>query len=458
MLTATLAAADTYRRDLDNGLLLRWSTENDTENIAQLAGLVFRATEDKPPNKFLQEQIHRLMRGDHPLMGPGDFAVVEDTRKEGNPLVACICLLRQDWSYEGIPFRIGRPEIVASDPTYRNKGLIRALFEMIHARSMVEKHMVQAITGIPYFYRQFGYEYVLDLGGKRITYCPLIPQLKQGETESYTLREATVEDIPLLMTCYNRRKTTSIVWTDIRERYWLYVLEGWKKGVPEQDHTDSIQIIVDATGIARGYISTTVKRWSKSLEIWAVDTAPGVSVQTMMPSLLRALQTYGLHMPTYKPDTESLSEISFALGRVHPVYDSLGNTLAPFQELPYAWYVRVPDVASFIRHITPALEKRLANTDLVGYTGELKLDFYQRGLRMVFESGRLITIERWRFVAFDSSAGAGFPSLIFLQLIFGYRSLDELRHIFPDVWANNETEVVLKALFPARPSFVAAII
>ena len=106
------------------------------------------------------------MSGTHPLMGPGDFALVEDQSKPHNPLVACTCLWRHTWEYEGIPFAMGRPEIVASDPAYRHRGLIRALFELIHARSEAEGHLVQAITGIPYFYRLFGYEYALDLEWK----------------------------------------------------------------------------------------------------------------------------------------------------------------------------------------------------------------------------------------------------------------------------------------------------
>ena len=40
-----------------------------------------------------------------------------------------------------------------------DRGLIRMLFEMIHARSQAEGDLVQAITGVAYFYRQFGYEY-----------------------------------------------------------------------------------------------------------------------------------------------------------------------------------------------------------------------------------------------------------------------------------------------------------
>ncbi len=47
---------------------------------------------------------------------------------------------------------------------------------------------------------------------------------------------------------------------------------------------------------------------------------------------------------------------------------------------------------------------------------------------------------------------AGFPPLVFLQLLFGYRSLHELRSIYPDVFAEGEAASVLEALFPKRLS------
>jgi len=456
MVTILPAASAIYRRDLGDGLILRWSTAQDTENIAQLCSMVFRNKADEPANEFMFYWIGRLMRGDHPVMGSGDFGIVEDTRKEGNPLVACTCLWRHTWEYEGVRFAIGRPEIVGSDPAYRNRGLIRALFEMVHARSEAEGHLAQAITGIAYFYRQFGYEYALDLDGKRVTYLSLIPKLKEGESEPFTLREATVEDIPLVMEYYNRRRATSIVWADVSEDYWRYLLEGWKTQ-PERDKTDTLLMIVDATGAPQGYVLTMTKRRGKGLGVWALDAAAGVNVQAVMPSVLRALQAYGLQMPTSKPDAEPLSEISFMLGRTHPVYDVLGDALAPFQEKPYAWYVRVADLPAFIRHIAPVLEQRLANSMLVGYTGEIKLDFYQGGLRLVFEGGHLKSAENWRVPIYEGNAGAGFPPLVFLQVLFGHRTLNELQQAFPDVWVNNEMEVVLRTLFPARPSFVVLL-
>ena len=456
MLTTANAAAADYRRDMGDGLVLRWSTADDTENIAQLVSMVFRSKEDDPPNEHLANRVRLLMRGDHPVMGPGDYAVVEDTRKEGNPLVAAVCLMRMEVEYEGIPLRMGRPEIVATNPTYRRRGLIRALFEIIHARSEAEGHLMQGITGIPYFYRQFGYEYALDLGGRRVTYLSLIPKAKEGETEPYMLREATVEDIPLLSKLYNSRRAESIIWTNISEYHWRYLFEGWKEN-PERDREGICFLIVDASGKAIGYVMCPTIRWGRRYHVDSLEFEPGTNLQAVMPSLLRALQAYGQQVPTYKPDTEPMSEISFDLWRHHPAYDVLGKDLAPFEEPPYAWYIRVPDVPTFIRHITLALEKRLANSPVSGYSGELKLDFYRGGLRIVLEHGHLTTVEHWPVPIYDSNAGAGFPALVFLQLLFGHRSLDELRRIFPDVWADQNTAVVLNALFPARPSYMVPV-
>ena len=74
-------------------------------------------------------------------------------------------LISQTWTYDGIPFGVGRPELVGTQPEYRKRGLVRAQFEVIHAFSAERGEMVQAITGIPFYYRQFGYEMAMGLGG-----------------------------------------------------------------------------------------------------------------------------------------------------------------------------------------------------------------------------------------------------------------------------------------------------
>src|SRR5574340_76142 len=153
-------------RDLGDGLLLRWSSSEDTEELVYLTSMVFRDSENEQPNTRMGNLVREFMSGNHPLMGPRDFVIVEDTRRTEHRIVACTCFWSQAWEYEGIRIGLGRPEIVATDPGYRNRGLVRALFEEIHARSEAQGDLAQGITGIAYFYRQFGYEYALNLGGR----------------------------------------------------------------------------------------------------------------------------------------------------------------------------------------------------------------------------------------------------------------------------------------------------
>lgn len=457
---STDQTAVSYQRHLGDGLLLRWSTADDADKLADLMGLVWRSGEDESPNLRMMESIRRHLRGDFPLMGPGDCAVIEDTKKAGSPIVACACLWRQEWTYAGIPFSVGRPEDIATDPGYRNRGLVRALMDVIHARSAAEGHLVQVISGIPYFYRQFGYEYVLDFGGKRVTYLPLIPEAHEHQQESYTLREATTADIPRIMEIYNYRRASSLIWAVAPEQYWRYMIERWSHpSVLGKDPTvlgmnDRILMIVDAEAAVCGYVVVAVKRWGADLLVYALELAPDLNVRAVVPPLLRALLDYGLHIPAIRPEIEPLREISFLLGRSHSIYEGLGRTLAPYHEPPYAWYVRVPDVPAFIRRIVPVLEQRVANSVMVGYTGELKINFYQGGLRVIFDHGRVTAVDPWRPPVYSASVHAGFPPLVFLQLLFGYRSLDELRYAFPDVWASDEGELLLNALCPACPSYV----
>ncbi len=439
-------------RDLGNGLLLRWSSSEDTEELVYLTSMVFRDSEDEPPNVHLGNLIREFMSGHHPLMGPQDFVIVEDTHRAEHRIVACTCYWSQAWEYEGIHIGLGRPEIVATDAAYRNRGMVRTLFEEIHARSEAQGDLAQGITGIRYFYRQFGYEYALNLGGRSITNLSLIPQAK--ELEQYVLRDAEEADIPFILALYDRRRREGIVSMPMEERWLRYHIRTWN--VNETDDNWHLQIVSDLAGTAIGFLLMPVVRWGKETEIFAFEMVPEVNLQAVLPSILRAVAAQGAQLRV-KPAVEPLSEISFNLGATHPVYEALGSALTSRRYVPYAWYVRVPDVPRFLRQIAPVLERRLAESPLGRFTGELHITLYRSGLHLVFQDGKLTLVEPWRSPAYGRSEDMGIPPLVFLQLLFGYRSLDDLRFAFPDVWVKDEAELLLKTLFPVKPSWVLPI-
>jgi hypothetical protein len=440
----------TYRRNLGDGLVVRWSTAADAAGLQRLYSHVFRDSAESPLNTNVLAYVEDCLSGRHPLLGPGDFALVEDTRK--GMIVSSTNLLAQTWEYEGIAFGVGRPEIVATEPEYRNRGLVRAIFDLIHARSQAQGHLAQAITGIPYYYRQFGYEFALDLGGNRTVFFAAIPKLKDGESQAYQLRDATLDDIPQLMELYDRERARGPISARIGDHSWRWTIQGQNEASGESWRTLAI---VEPSGRTVGSLMSKRRRWGNRLGLLGFALAPGISYAAVLPSVLRALQAYATNLPAYnKPDPPPADRLFFVLEAAHPAYDALGSIGATY-EPPYAWYVRVPDLPAFIRHIAPALERRLAVSPVAGHTGELKLDFYRDGLRLRFEQGRLIEAEPWRAQVWGPKASAGFPPLVFLQLLFGRRSLADLRYAYPDVWTEEDADaVVLDSLFPARPSWV----
>jgi GNAT superfamily N-acetyltransferase len=443
-------------RDLGDGLVVRWSTAADQQQVADLFGHVFREKPEDPINALSQAYIRDEMSGRHPLIGPGDIAVAEDTRR--GTIVSAASIQRQTWEYAGIAFNLARPEPVATHEDYRNRGLVRALFDLFHQRSEERGDLAQAVTGIGYFYRQFGYEYALDLGGSRTVFLTQIPKLKEGEPEPYRLRDAHADDLSHLIMLYERERTRHhdgrplLVTTKIEPSYWRWMLDGQSVEAGEGLHPMIIERAED--GQVVGYVLRSRIRWgAERLGVGSIMTEPNVPMTAVAHAVLRGLKAVLPEVPLAPWAKGEPDRLVFFLGAAHPFYDAIGPSLIARSDPPYAWYVRVPDLPRFVRHIAPALERRLSGSSLSGYTGELRLDFYRSGMRMAFEKGKLTAAEPWRRAVWGDDRTGGFPPLVFLQLLFGRRSMAELRYAFPDVWASDESAMVLETLFPKQLSW-----
>ena len=366
-------------------------------------------------------------------------------------------LIPQTWTYAGLPFGVGRPEMVATDPAYRRRGLVREQFDMVHALSAALGHSAQGITGIPYFYRQFGYEYALDLGGGKLLTFDAIPTLKvedsanssgKNEMEAYRLRTMTYDDLPFALALYARDSARSLVACPRTEAYWRYLLDV----SPDSYVKCPYNIIENAAGRAVGYIATTrelgMNEWYGTFEFAVIE---GQSLRAVLPSVLRALKAMALDES--KKQNKPIKGIYLNLGRAHPVYEAMPE-LPTRSRSVYGWYIRVADVPGFINQIAPALEANLQQSAFAGHTGEIKINEYRDGMRVILDQGRVRT-EGWQPI--EHEADAGFPPRVFLQLLFGRHSMAELREVYPDAWAKDEAWFLLDALFPKRNSFVVPV-
>ncbi|MBN2550046.1 MAG: GNAT family N-acetyltransferase [Anaerolineales bacterium] len=434
-------------RDLGDGLVLRRSTRADADALAEFNAKIHSDEGPEKPDERVHAWTYDLLTRPHPNFREDDFTIVQDSQT--GKIVSSMNLISQTWSYAGIPFGVGRPELVGTDPEYRNRGLVRAQFEIIHQWSKERGEEVQAITGIPYYYRMFGYEMALNLGGGRVGFAVSLPKLKEGEEEPFQVRPAGPADLNFIADLYRQscaRSLVSCVWS---ADLWQYELTGKsEKNVNRMD----LRIIQDKNGGYIGYLAHPHFTWGPALVASAYELIPGISWAAATPSVIRYLFAAGKALAEQEGKGADFGSFAFWLGEEHPVYAVLQNTLARKRK-PYAWYVRLPEVADFIRHIAPVLNQRLAASSYSGHTGELKITFYQSGLLLGFEDGMLVKAEPWKPTPVGHSGDAGFPGLTFLQLLFGYRSYEELNYAFADCWWDHELALgLLSALFPKHSS------
>jgi len=437
---------DTILRDLGDGLVIRRATPIDAEALSNFNARIHVDPGPEKSGEGARVWTHDLLQRPHPTFTPGDFTIVEDTHT--GQIVSSLNLISQTWTYGGIAFGVGRPELVGTAPEYRNRGLVRAQFEIIHEWSRARGEKVLGITGIPYYYRLFGYEMAMELGGGRIGFNRFVPKLKEGETEPYRIRPANRTDLTFIAELYQSTGKRYLVNCSRDTRLWQYELNGKSD---KNDTRSELRIIETPAGEPIGYIAHPTQNWGTVLVATQYEIKPGFPWSKVTAPVIRYLHATGLEQAGREGKQANYDGFGFWLGREHPVYDVLHDSL-PRVRKPYAWYLRIPDISDFIRHISPALEAHLAESSFSGYTGELKITFYQGGLSLTIDKGQLVKIEDYRPWPTGETGDAGFPGLTFLQLLFGYRTLEELTYAFADCWyENDEVYGLLNALFPKRP-------
>ena len=445
----------TLLRDMGDGLVLRRATRADTEALADFNARVHSDNGWDTPDPGVGAWVRDLMAGRHPSFDVGDFLVVEDTAT--GTIVSSSNLISQTWSYAGIEFGVGRPELVGTHPDYRRRGLIRKQFEILHRWSAERGELVQAITGIPWYYRQFGYDMAMNLHGARRGPETGLPELKAGETEPYVVRPATAADLGFIADVDAFARRHSLVNCVRSAAQWAYELSGRNHG--NAAHFE-LRVIETGTGEPIGYLAHPPVRWGSHLCAIRYELKPGVSWWAVTPPVLRYLKATGPTLRPYFVDPDGgppFKGVMFELGEQHPAYAVVADSL-PIISNPYTWYMRVPDLPAFLRLITPVLERRLAQSDMAGHTGKLKLDFYRDGVMLSLEQGRIADIAAWPLgresdgERISGGAYIRFPDLTFLQVLFGHRTLDELRHAYTDCFGNLEGRLLVNALFLKQSS------
>lgn len=428
---------------LDDDLVLRFATESDAD---ALAAFNRQHHDDNQEYGIVGRGIHHLVSGKHPTIRAEDFTIVEHA--PSGKVVSSMCLLSQTWTYGGVEYPMGQPEFVATDKEYRRRGLVRKQFEVIHELSAARGELMQGITGIPWYYSQFGYDMAMNLGGARPVHrIHLRNAVKEPTCKLRPLASGDEQFVRELFAAGQTRQPFSVVRSDELWQYELWI--GRDKGVGAGEW----QIIESPTGERVGFVSHDAWIEWPWLGVCELELVPGVSYLNVVPSLLRALLAHSQEM--VETDTHPVKEIEgvhLGLGQEHPAYAAVAPKNSR-EDTPYAWYIRIPDVVAWLRHVRAGLERNLVGTPAEGYTGALEISFYRSGVRLVLERGAVVSIDEW----YDDDAKIRFTREAFTHLLCGRRGCRDLTAMFADCSAPHIESVVLDSLFPPFKGLLWAV-
>jgi len=416
-----------YRQALEGSLVLKSvADEPDVARLAAFNGLIF--------DQGVAEMTRELILN-HPNTRPEHWLFVED--EADGQVVSSLCLIPWTWRYQGIEIKAGEMGIVGTLETYRRRGLIRALAGRHKELLREGGYDLSHIQGIPYFYRQFGYEYAMPLEGGWHVELHQIPDLPEGQVAPCVFRLATDQDVPVLLRLYDQAARDLDIHAARSEAEWHYLF-----GPSTKTEMDAqTWLMVDDRDQAMGYIRVPKEGFGQGLIVGEVSR---LSFELALAAL-RFLKK--LSIERSKPYVRLNVPESCALIQV-------AHTLGARDAGRYAWQIHLVDVARLLRKLGPVFERRLAASPLAGLSRTICLNLYREAFDLHFDHGTLLAVDP---VGFRDGGTIRMPPLLLAPLLLGYKSRQELAQAYPDFGAGGEGQLLADILFPKLESFIYTV-
>ncbi|MBX3063270.1 MAG: GNAT family N-acetyltransferase [Anaerolineae bacterium] len=420
-----LTNATPYSQPLANGLILKSvSTAADVERLAAFNAHIHGAE---------TSGMCRALILDHPDTRPEHWLFVEEDASQR--IISSLCLIPWRWQYEGIELRSGEMGFCGTLEEYRNRGLVRTLMQRHRELLNEGGYEVSNIQGIPYFYRQFGYEYALPLeGGWRLG----LDQIPVEAVSQFHICRADVTSIPSLSSFYEAAASDLALSTKRDEATWRYLLDPAHDAafVPEY------WLISDNQQAPIGYVAVQRGGFGEGLNVSEVSRLNSAAVTATLNHLRQ------LAIERSKPFIRLIPAGNSSLIRLAMRYGAQDQGR-------YAWQLHLPDAPRLLQKLGPVLERRLAASAFADLSEDVTINLYRTAITLHFERGKLKRTESGSAAEYHGSISI--PPLLLAPLIFGWRTADELAACFPDfsVWGRHR--YLIDVLFPKMESFLYTI-
>ncbi|PYM14045.1 MAG: hypothetical protein DMD81_19180, partial [Candidatus Rokuibacteriota bacterium] len=261
--------------------------------------------------------------------------IVEDA---SGRIVTAGMLVSQTLAFGGVRIPAGQPELIGTRTEYRGRGLVRTLFDTLHAWSAERGHLMQFIAGIPWFYRQFGYEMAIERGGGPVIFVDAWSAAPAEPDAEFRMRPLVASDAAFAARLDAGAARRYLLTVPRDEALWRYEVEGHRA-------TSALRqvwwIVERRDGQPVAVVSHMKRLDGRVLPVTTFEVAGGVPWRTVWDTAARELRAIGEGLAD-RDGKSTLRSFGFRwLGRQHPLYQVLGFTGL---RRPTAIYTRVPDL------------------------------------------------------------------------------------------------------------------
>lgn len=397
-------------------------------------GLRLRAVADRADIERVaafDAQIHgegtastwRAWMAEHPHAYPEGWLLVEE--QATGRVVASLCLLPWRFRLGGVELRSAEMGVVGTLEEYRGRGLQRALNRYYDELLREGGFDLSHIQGIPYFYRQFGYEYAVPLEAWWRLELHMAPEMAPA---GYSCRQAGLADLPVLARLYDEALAPLELVALRDEVVWRYMLGP---GLSTETGAETWLVRAD-DGAPAGYFRVAHHGFGEGLIVAEASLMRPAAAQAALAQIRQlARERRKPYLRLNLPADTPLVTAARGLGG----YDGRA----------YAWQVRLPDPPALLRKLGPVFERRLAASDYAGHTGDFVISLYRQAFALRFADGRLVAVAP---PVPDAQADLRLPPPLLAPLLLGYRSLAELNHMYPDAFVSGPSRALSETLFP----------
>ncbi|MFX1367280.1 MAG: GNAT family N-acetyltransferase [Promethearchaeota archaeon] len=388
------------------------------------------------------EELRRLLES-MPGFGRELNYYIRDADK--GKIVSSLNAIPSVWAYHSVSLKNLELGFVGTLKEYRRMGLIRKLYYKYFEKEFHRGgNHISTIQGIPYFYRQFGYDFLIP-GWRSILLRPsLIPAIPSEEKPDWmrlTIHPATKENLNDIAKLYDELRKRLLIST-IRDRR-LWEIQEKARRIWDRDFTT---YIIKKGKETDGYFRM-VSRESKK--------EPESSYLDVIESSIRSIG--GVRRALEFLRNQSVEKGFHLLAISGAVNSNLSRVGLDFDgQMSRGWkhQLRIPDVVRFLRRIRPVLEKRIRNTMFAGLTQEVIINTYRHRYVLDFQGGKITEIkdiglhEDRKYLDFRA------PPNDFVRLLLGQYSQEELAHQNIDFIVRGPMKSLIATLFPKQESFI----